>query len=116
VSTVTSSEILLAQPSEKRKFSVSFLNLLDDNEVINEIKSITSEIRGSDSISTLLITDTGVNSVLTTIDDVDYRSGTLVQFWCQSGVDLNTYRIECLVGTNAGEVLEGDVLLKIRDT
>lgn len=116
MSLATATEKLIKQPQEKRKYSFSFLNLLDDNEVVNEIKSITSEIRGSSVASDLSITGTGINSSITTIDDVDYRSGCLVELWIASGTDQNTYRIEVLVGTNAGSILEGDGLLSVKDT
>lgn len=115
MSVVTSTSILTKQPSEKRKYSFVFDNLMDDVEVIDTITRITSEVVGSDATSDLVITNSGIADA-STIDDVDYRSGVIVDMWISSGTNGNKYRIEALVETDSGQILEGDGLLRVKNT
>jgi hypothetical protein len=110
----------LKQPSERRKYSFIFDNLMDEDagEVITEIKSITSEIVGGGT-SDLSITGTGIAGAVTLEvdgEDAAYRSGVVVECWIASGTDGNKYRVEALVETDAGQILEADGLLKIKNT
>lgn len=120
MSAVSSTNVLLKQPSERRKYSFIFQDLMDDNagEVITEIKSITSEIAGGGT-SDLSITGTGIAGAVTLEvngEYIDYRSGVVVECWISSGSDSTKYRVEALVETDAGQILEGDGLIKIKNT
>ncbi len=103
---VTANQELCKQPSEKRKFAMEFANLLSDNEEVSSINSITHEkIDGSTSDLSLS---------LQTITDGS-ATNSRVTVWIEGGTAITLYRIEVIVTTTNGQILEGDGLLKVTD-
>lgn len=100
---VTSNQRLCKQPSEKRKFTMDFTNILATGETISQITSVASEKEGGYT-SDLGITSTGIVTGSKKCD-MFIASGTLGA----------TYRIEVLVTTDASQILEGDGILFITD-
>ena len=82
-----SNERLCKQPSEKRKFGIEFNNVLGVGEVVSQITSIVTAI-GKDSLVTL---------------------------WIEGGTTGNTYRIETIIASSSGAILEGDGILYVSD-
>lgn len=105
---VTADERLCKQPSEKRRFQMEFSSLLNlgSNEIISGINSITSANIGGTGTD-LTITNTGI------IDGA--RASSRVSMWIESGTTGKTYRIETLVTTTSGQILEGDGILNVTD-
>lgn len=105
---VTASQELCKQPSERRKFGMEFASLMSTGtgEVISSIDSVTSETI-SGGASDLTIT-------LPSIVDGNATSSR-VEFWIEDGTAGNKYRIEVLVTTSDGQILEGDGILKVTD-
>lgn len=102
MSCITAPQILFKQPTEKRKFTLSFRNLLPTGASISLIKTINSQMIGGD-LSDLILSASGIES-----------TGT-ISMWIEGGSN-NRYRIEALVETSGGEILEGDGILKVTDT
>ena len=102
---LTSNQRLCKQPSEKRKFEMSFASVLGSSENITAITSVASEKVGGYT-SDLSIGSTGLVSATPT--------GT-VEMYIESGTLGSTYRIEVLVTTDASQILEGDGILYITD-
>ncbi len=96
-------ERLCKQPSEKLKFQMAFANRLDTSETISSITSITSETT-SQATSDLSITESGIEA-----------NGTDITLWIASGTADESYRVEIQVLTNAGQEMEGDGILYVRD-
>jgi len=101
MSVVTAPEILIKQPLEVRKYTMSFATLLATDEGILSITSVTHTLRGG-SVSDLTV----YNEVVV---------GGTVEFWVSGGTDGNTYRLEILIVTDAGQTLEGDGLISVKD-
>jgi hypothetical protein len=105
---VTANQELCKQPAEKRKFGMEFAALMDTSsgEVISSIDGITSETI-SGGTSDLTITSPAIaNGVATS---------SKVELWIAGGTAGLKYRIEILVTTSGGQILEGDGLLKVTD-
>lgn len=101
---VTSSTILTKQPGEKRQYSIGFSPLMVTGETIeadDPAPAVISEYIGGGT-SDLIITTVQI-------------SGQTVTFWIEDGTDKNRYRIEATITTSAGQILEGDAILKISD-
>jgi len=94
-------QLLVKAPAERRYYSMDFSALMDSDETIISINSITSEKRGGD-ISNLLIDGTGIN-------------GQTVEMYISSGTDYSTYRVEVQITTSDSNILQGDGLLKVSD-
>jgi|15BtaG_2_1085339.scaffolds.fasta_scaffold00006_21 hypothetical protein len=105
---VTADERLCKQPSEKRRFLMEFSKLLTvgSSETISGINSIVSANVGETGTD-LTISQTGIIDGLGT----DSR----VVMWIEAGTSERTYRIETLVTTTSGQILEGDGLLHVTD-
>ncbi len=101
---VTAPQHLIKQPSETRTFSIDFGALLSAGETINgagPAPVVTSQIRGGGT------TDLTIGSPAVV--------GTTVEFTVAGGTDCKVYRIECLITTSSGQILEGDGMLRIKD-
>jgi hypothetical protein len=103
---VTASQELCKQPAEKRRFAMEFSSLLGSSETISTINSINSETINGDT-SDLLITVPAI------VDG--FATDSRVQVWIQQGTSGLKYRIEILVTTSDGQILEGDGILKVTD-
>ena len=103
---VTANQELCKQPAEKRKFSMEFSSLLGSGEIISIISSITSETIDGGT-SDLTITSPSI------IDG--NATDSRVTLWIESGTSGLKYRIEVLVNTSGGQILQGDGLLKVTD-
>jgi hypothetical protein len=98
---VTAPEMLVKQPSENRQYTMDFSNLMSATEAISSITSITAELRGG-GVSDLTISAGAI-------------SGQTITFWIEDGTDGETHRIEIIIVTDAGQTLEGDGLISVRD-
>ena len=99
----TADQRLCKQPSEKRLFTMDFTRVLGSSEAVQGISSVASEKVGGYS-SDLSITATGISS--------DTKK---VNMYIGSGSTGTTYRVEVLINTDAGQILEGDGILYITD-
>jgi len=105
---VLAGQRLCKQPAETRKYSMEFNNLLETSETITSISSVSSEkINGG--ATDLSITTTGIEQSSTS------SKNSLVTFWIASGTTGNTYRLEILVNSSSGAILEGDGILYVTD-
>ena len=105
---VIANERLCKQPSEQRKFSIEFNNLLDTSETISSITSIASE-KIDGSATDLTISSSGIES-----SSVSSKN-SMITFWVAGGTTGNTYKIEAIVATSASATLEGDGILFVTD-
>ena len=103
---VTANQELCKQPAEKRKFSMEFSSLLGTGEIISSISSIASET-----------IDGGTSNLTITLPSIIDGSATdsIVTLWIEGGTAGLRYRIEILVNTSGGQILQGDGLLKVTD-
>tara|TARA_R110002020_G_scaffold33845_2_gene102759 strand:+ start:864 stop:1190 length:327 start_codon:yes stop_codon:yes gene_type:complete len=105
---VIANERLCKQPSEERKFSIEFDNLLATSETISNISSVSSEkIDGSSSDLTIATTGIETSSVSS--------KNSVITFWVSGGTTGNTYKIEAIVATSDSATLEGDGILFVTD-
>jgi|TARA_A100001391_G_C4972684_1_gene253110 non-ribosomal peptide synthetase component E (peptide arylation enzyme) len=105
---VIANERLCKQPSEQRKFSIEFNNLLATSETISSITSVSSE-KIDGSVSDLTIATTGIETSPST------SKNSMITFWVSGGTTGNTYKIEAIVGTSDSATLEGDGILFVTD-
>lgn len=98
----TAENNLKKQPSEVKKFSMDFSNVLESNELILTT-NVTSQLYsgGTSDIS---------------ISSVSIVDQTGVSMFISSGTDGSRYRVEVLVSTNTGQTLEGDGILIVSDS
>lgn len=97
---VTAPQILLKQPSEKLYFSMDFSNLVADGETISS-PTVTSE-KSDGSVSDLDITGVTIN-------------GLTVEMWIADGTTNTKYRVEVVVNSSGGSIIEGDGILVVKD-
>lgn len=91
------------QPSEERLFDMDFGAVLRDG---GELASV---------ISAVAINQGNVDgSAELTVGSKSY-SGEIAQVWLSGGTDLEDYQITIKVTTVAGETLEGDGMLQVRE-
>ena len=104
MSNVTAPQRLLKQPSEVRKYSMDFSNLLGGSESIltsGVYPQVTSELING-----------GPSDLSITSEQVE---GNTVSFFCSGGSDGKSYRIEVKIATNADQIFEGDGILRVTD-
>lgn len=99
---------LCKQPSEKRKFGIEFNNVLESAEVVSQITSLTSE-KIDGSATDLTISSTGIETAPA------IGKNSLITFFVEGGTTGNTYRIETIVTSSSGAILEGDGILFVSD-
>ena len=105
---VIANQRLCKQPSEERKFSIEFNNLLETSETLSSISSVASEkIDGSASDLTIATTGIEASSVSS--------KNSAITFWVSGGTTGNTYKIEAIVNTSDSAKLEGDGILFVTD-
>jgi len=102
MSGVTAPETLCKQPAEKRRFQMSFDNLLAADETISSITSIDHAKIGG-----------GTSDLTISVSLIDSGSRT-VSFWIEGG-SVGRFRIEVLVVTSSTAKLKGDGILKNSD-
>jgi hypothetical protein len=105
---VIANERLCKQPSEQRKFSIEFNNLLATAETITSISSVSSE-KIDGTVTDLTIATTGIET-----SSVSSKN-SVITFWVSGGATGNTYKIEAIVGTSDSATLEGDGILFVTD-
>jgi len=104
---VTAKERLCKQPGEKRLFSMEFNHLMiTSSEIISGINSIISNNVGGTGTD-LIISQSGIVNGLGT--------SSRVQMWIAAGTTGTSYRVETLVTTTSGQILEGDGILHVTD-
>ena len=96
---VIANERLCKQPSEERKFSIEFNNLLATAETVTSISSISSE-KIDGTVTDLTIATTGIET-----SSVSSKN-SVITFWVSGGATGNTYKIEAIVGTAMWLMLE----------
>jgi hypothetical protein len=106
MSDVTATQRLLKQPSEKRKFSMDFSSVLATSETISSITSVTSE-KLDGTTSDLTIPAAGESNTI---------SGSSILMWVEGGTHGMSYRVEVKITTSAGQIVEGDGILRVTDT
>lgn len=94
-------EIITKQPSEKLYIGMDFASVLNTGEIISSIQSLNVEKRGG-RVSDLIIED-------------EIIDGSIVKFFVSGGTECYTYRVEILILTSDGQLLEGDGILEIID-
>lgn len=99
----TEPEFLVKQPWEKRLYEMDFANLLTSGDSLGTVDSVSQSKRGRVAGSSDLTI--GAASV----------SGTKVQFTIEGGSSGEDYKITVRVNTTAGNRLEGDGWLFVRD-
>ena len=105
---VIANQRLCKQPTEERKFSIEFNNLLATSETLSSISSVASEkIDGSTSDLTIATTGIETSSVSS--------KNSVITFWVSGGTTGNTYKIEAIVNTSDSAKLEGDGILFVTD-
>ena len=100
---LTANQRLCKQPTESRLFTMDFTSVLGSSEGVSSISGISSQKVGGYATD-LSITNSGISS--------DTKK---VNMYIASGSNGTTYRVEVLVNTDAGQVLEGDGILYITD-
>lgn len=83
------------QPQEKKSYSVDYSEALGANDDVAQIEACFSEPD-----------DLVVTPVL--------ASGTRVRVWVSGGVDGQTYKITLRVLTSGGEILEDELLCRVK--
>jgi hypothetical protein len=101
---IISKTVYRKQPTERRRFSIDFTNQLIQGDTINTniIPSISWELRGGGDGSALQLQRLTMDS-------------QKLYFWIIGGIIANVYRIEAVIRTNNGKIIEGDALIKIED-
>ena len=92
------SDVLVKQPSETLPYAIDFTNLLPTGDTLASVTSVTATPSGTGHLTL------GTAAI----------SGTEVQFTIAGGEE-RTYRIEALVVTAAGNIIEGDGRLLVAD-
>jgi len=98
---VTASEVLVKQPGEKRRYSMSFASLMASTETIEAsspapVASVTSNTGATN------LTVTGVAI-----------SGQAILLWIADGTHGVKYRVQITITTSTGAILVGDGILKV---
>lgn len=104
MSSVTAPQVLCKQPWEKRRFRMYFTDLLETEETIDNIISITAERVG------------GGTADIVFLDPLVGSTGKYVQVWITSGTHKFRYRVEIRVETSGQQQLEGDGILIVSDS
>lgn len=109
----TASDIGEITTNEVRIVSVDFSGKLDPGELLTGTPTITAPVG-----SGLVLTQKQVNASAVTVNDVALVAGQAVQFKCDAtaATAANRYEIEILCGTDAGQTLEGNVILRVVDS
>lgn len=109
----TAEEVGRITTNEVRIISVDFSGQLDDGELLTGTPTVTAPVG-----SGLVLTQKQVNASAVTINDVSCAAGTAVQFKCDatSATAGSRYEVEIICGTDAGQTIEGNVILKVQDS
>jgi ABC-type uncharacterized transport system YnjBCD ATPase subunit len=93
------STVLIKQPGETLPYAIDFTNLIPTGDSLSSVTSVTATPSGSGDLTL------GSASI----------SGTQVQFTIQGGIEGTMYRVEAIVVTTVGSILEGDGRLFVTD-
>ena len=93
------SEVLVKQPVESAPYEIDFTNLIPTGDSLSSVTSVTATPSGSGDLTLGYVT----------------ISGTKVQFLVEGGIEGTMYRIDAVVVTAAGYVLNGDGRLFVTD-
>lgn len=99
---VTANERLCKQPSEKRRYSMDFSNLMGVSETINSITSVSQEYLDGSTSTDLTFSGQAIE-------------GQTVTVWIEGGVDRKRYHVVFLIQTSTGAILEGEGPLVVRE-
>lgn len=93
------STVLVKQPGETLPYAIDFTNLIPTGDSLSSVTSVTATPSGSGDLTL------GSASI----------SGTQVQFTIEGGIEGKMYRVEAIVVTTDGSILEGDGRLFVTD-
>lgn len=93
------STVLVKQPGETLPYAIDFTNLIPTGDSLSSVTSVTATPSGSGDLTL------GSASI----------SGTQVQFTIEGGIEGKMYRVEAIVVTTVGSILEGDGRLFVTD-
>jgi hypothetical protein len=93
------STVLIKQPGETLPYAIDFTNLIPTGDSLSSVTSVTATPSGSGDLTL------GSASI----------SGTQVQFTIEGGIEGTMYRVEAIVVTTVGSILEGDGRLFVTD-
>lgn len=93
------STVLIKQPGETLPYAIDFTNLIPTGDSLSSVTSVTATPSGSGDLTL------GSASI----------SGTQVQFRIGGGIEGKMYRVEAIVVTAVGNILEGDGRLFVTD-
>jgi hypothetical protein len=93
------STVLIKQPGETLPYAIDFTNLIPTGDSLSSVTSVTATPSGSGDLTL------GSASI----------SGTQVQFTIEGGIEGKMYRVEAIVVTTVGSILEGDGRLFVTD-
>jgi hypothetical protein len=93
------STVLVKQPGETLPYAIDFTNLIPTGDSLSSVTSVTATPSGSGDLTL------GAATI----------SGTQVQFTIEGGIEGTMYRVEAIVVTAVGSILEGDGRLFVTD-
>jgi len=89
------------QPDEREYIAIDFVNRLSDNETLSSVSVKCYDSDGNDVSSDMVESPT--------------VSGTQVKVWIKDGTDGENYYLKVLATTSTGAILEGDLLIVVRE-
>lgn len=106
----TAPEIHTISEEESRIVSLDFYGKLDSGELLTGTPTVTEE-----DTSDLVISGETINSSLVIVNNAERNAGYVAQFKVSAGTATvgATYDISVVCNTDAGQVLEGIVQVKI---
>lgn len=112
MSDVLSADVWTKEAGETRNCLVSFADLLDKDNSVNEtISSITSV-----AVSGLTITSAIVTTVTRLIRGIETPAGKAIQFTVAGGSNGTSYNIVCTVVTSGSQTIVRKVTLNVAAT
>ena len=98
---VTSTPTQYKEAGETRNVLISFMDVLDKDDSINErISSITSV-----AATGLTIASSAITTVTRKINGVDVPAGKAISFTVSSGSNGTTYQIKCIVVSSGSQTI-----------
>lgn len=99
--------------NEVRVVSVDMRGVLDDGETLTGTPTVTAPAG-----SGLVLTNKQVNSSTLVVNNVSCTAGQAVQFKVDAtgATAADRYEVEVLCGTSAGQMVEGNVILRVVDS
>jgi len=100
----TADETAVKQPSERRRFTMDF-----------SAKMSTAETIEASSPAPVVTSEKTCGSVSDLTIETPTISGQTIQMWISAGTSKTRYRVEVVITTSTGAILEGDGIMKVSD-